>query len=196
MKLEIKILPEDDRKDIDDKDRRVVHIETHTRRNDAFNVQRIDDLIEGNDAMTITMPNGGRLVLNAPKVDEVVYDPDQAAAVRPSQQQNDEGRADPVNLDQVAKDKQAEADAAKRQAEAMKEAKAEANKTVDEKAELARKTEAARDGAPPPTGTAENRPLGTAHPSTSPANNPAAKTPNPSPQSTAASTPPQQGGKK
>lgn len=199
MKLEIKIVEEDDRKALLPKDRRVVHIETHTRRNDAFNVQRIDDLIEGSDPIILSMPNGGRLVLNAPQIDEVVYDPDQAAAVRPMQQRNDQGRADPVNLDQLAKDKQADADAAKRQAEAARDARGEANKSIEEKEELARKTEAARMGAPAPAGTAPTPPhsgIQTTPQRPSGIVDPASKTPNPSTPNTPASTPPQQQGKK
>lgn len=192
MKVEIKILDEEDRRDVAAKDRRVVHVETHTRRNDAFNIQRIDDLMEGADPMVINLPSGGRLVLNAPMLDEVVYDRDQAASVRPSQQANDEGRVDQVNLDQLAKDKQADADQAKRAAEAAKADQAEASKSVSEKTEDQRKLDAARGGAPGPTGTNEPKPIGAAHPATSSPSNPAAKTPNPSPQSTSASTPPQQ----
>ena len=98
MRIEVRIVPDEGRDNVAEKDRQVVHVETHARRNDAFNIQKVDDIHEGHDAVQFTVPNGGRLVINTPFTGgDVVYDPEQAAAVRPSQQQNDEGRADKVS---------------------------------------------------------------------------------------------------
>ena len=168
MRIEVRIVPEEGRENVSERDRQVVHVETHTRRNDAFNVQKVDDIHEGHDLVQFAVPNGGRLVLNTPFTGgDVVYDPEQAAAIRSSQQQNDEGRADKVDLEELAKQKQADADLAKRQAEEKKTADAEHAKS---------------QGAAPVMGT-QHAP---------PAANPARSTPNPSTPSTPAQTPPQQ----
>lgn len=166
MRIEVRIVPEEGRENVSERDRQVVHVETHARRNDAFNVLKVDDIHEGNDVVMFSVPSGGRLVLNTPYAGgDVVYDPDQAAAVRPSQQVNDEGRADKVDLDALAKQKQNDADRAKKDAEAQKQ----------------RQLDESKIHAPAPS-------LGTAHAP----ENPAAKTPNPSPSNTPAQTPPQQ----
>lgn len=127
MKIKVEIVSETGDKLHPESARRDVRVETHEMRGDSFNVATVDSLIEG-DGRVFMVPAGGRLVLTAPRVGgEMVYDRDQAAAVLVSQQNNTEGRADQVDLEQVAKDKQAEADRAKAQAKERQDRQKEAD---------------------------------------------------------------------
>ncbi len=136
MKIRVEIISEADVKAIGEGGKQTVHVATHSRRGDMFNVDKNETIMEGSD-MVFSVPAGGRLVIETPQVrEELVYDRDQAAAVRMSRQVNNEGRADQADLEQIAKDKQAEADRAKRQAE-----------------EASKPKEAV---APPPNGTKPN----------------------------------------
>ena len=117
MKIRVEIISETDDSKVPESARRTVDVQTHSRRGDMFNIDKSDSVIEGND-MVFNVPAGGRLVINTPQVrEDLVYDRDQAASIRMSNQVNTEMRADAPNLEQIAKDKQAEADVAKRQAE-------------------------------------------------------------------------------
>ncbi|SRR6266404_7476991 len=85
MQIRVEIVPQDE--GASETERQTIHVETHERRGDTFAVVRTDTFLEGNDAPVLTVPSGGRLVINTPLThEEVVYDRDQAAAVRPSQQ--------------------------------------------------------------------------------------------------------------
>lgn len=168
MKIAVKIVSEVDVGE-NPSDRRAIHIETHSRRNDSFNVQKVDDVMEGDEGVFL-VPVGGRLVINTPQTnEEIVYDKEQGAAVRATLQNNDEGKADAVDMDALAKTKQDEADLAKKQADA------------------------ARQGQPGVTNTTPQT-TGQSAPTkpTAPPTNPVANTPNPSHPSTPAQTPPQQ----
>ncbi len=76
-------------------ERQSVAVETQARRNDVYTVQKVDNVMEG-DLVTFKVPPGGRLIISAPaeSKEDLVYDRDQAASVRQSQQKNDEGKAD------------------------------------------------------------------------------------------------------
>lgn len=127
MKVRVEIISEQDVKTQPESARQSVHVAAHSRRGDGFNIDNNDTVMEGSD-MVFHVPAGGRLVIDTPQVrEELVYDRDQAASVRMSQQLNSEGRPDTADLDQVAKDKQNEADRAKQQAEDAKQ-RQEANK--------------------------------------------------------------------
>lgn len=97
MKIEVRIIRDDETQPLQKGQERVIHVETHAKRNDSFTIQRVDDVVEtGDGKATFTVPNGGRLVINTPLThEEVVYDPNQAAAIRPSQQRLEPDRADP-----------------------------------------------------------------------------------------------------
>src|SRR6266403_4546649 len=85
MQIRVEIVAQDE--SAPEAERQTIHVETHERRGDTFAVVRTDTFLEGNDAPVLTVPSGGRLVINTPLThEEVVYDRDQAAAVRPSQQ--------------------------------------------------------------------------------------------------------------
>src|SRR6266403_617979 len=85
MQIKVEIMPRDG--DVLDAEREAIHVETHEKRGDTFAVVRTDTFLEEDDAPVLTVPLGGRLVINTPLThEEVVYDRDQAAAVRPSQQ--------------------------------------------------------------------------------------------------------------
>lgn len=92
MRVEIKVPgPESN---VPPSDRRVVIVETHEKRGDTFVKNKSDNVMEG-DSFIFTVPDGGRLVLDMPLAQEkVVVDKDQNAAIMPSRQANDAGRAD------------------------------------------------------------------------------------------------------
>ncbi len=90
MQIQIQVIKREG--DVPDSGRQAIHVETHERRGDIFTIQKLDTILEGDDVVTFTIPSGGRLVINTPLThEEVVYDRDQAAAVRPSQQMGLEG---------------------------------------------------------------------------------------------------------
>lgn len=75
-------------------DRRAVNVETHEKRGDSFAKVKSQLVTEG-DGFTFNVPDGGRLVLDMPLAQEpVVMDRDQNAAIAPTRQANDAGRAD------------------------------------------------------------------------------------------------------
>lgn len=87
MKIEVRIIPNDGDDKLPESDRPTLQVETHERRGDAFTVQRNDSVPVADKATTFTIPEGGRLVLNAPSTrEDLVYDRDQGAAVRGSRQ--------------------------------------------------------------------------------------------------------------
>lgn len=91
MQIEVKLVGE---KNASPRDRKSLAVETHMRRNDVFVVQKVDNVLEG-DSVVFNVPAGGRLVVTTPEATEdLVYDRDQAAAVRPSAQRNDDSKAD------------------------------------------------------------------------------------------------------
>jgi len=93
MKIEVKIPGVE--ANLADKDRRGVSVETHVKRNDTFNIQKVDTVMEGAESVTFEVPPGGRLVINTPEAkEEMVYDKDQAASIRTSAQVNAADRAD------------------------------------------------------------------------------------------------------
>lgn len=94
MRVKIQVL--DSGKAKDTKDRLALGIEIQSKFNDTFNVEKVDYLLEGDNAAEIEIPDSGRLVLNAPnaKEEDLVYDRAQGASVRRSQQENPSGLAD------------------------------------------------------------------------------------------------------
>lgn len=87
MKVEIKVLPDNDDKV------QPATIEMHSRRGDGFNIDR-NDTVAG-DVKQFTIPDGGRLVLNAPNANEQpVFDAAQGASIYPSQQASEARSAD------------------------------------------------------------------------------------------------------
>lgn len=91
MQVEVKVIKSDN----DSPDRaKTLHVETHARRGENFNVEKIDNIDEGS-TVTFNVPNGGRLVLNTPIVhNEPVLDREQMASIHTTQQENREARAD------------------------------------------------------------------------------------------------------
>lgn len=91
MEVKVEIIG---KKDVKENERQSVTVETHRRRGDMFNVQKVDAVLE-NDSATFKLKGGDRLVITTPEGDEeIVYDRDQGAAVRVGSQENTEGRAD------------------------------------------------------------------------------------------------------
>ncbi len=85
MQIKVEIVARDG--EVPDAEREAIQVETHARRGDTFAVLRTDTFLGGADAAVLSVPPGGRLVINTPlSHEEAVYDRDQAAAVRPSQQ--------------------------------------------------------------------------------------------------------------
>lgn len=85
MQIEVRIVGPD--QNVPQSERKSVSIETHVRRGDAFNIQKVDTVIEGDKPVTFTVPEGGRLILTTPQTHEtMVYDRDQSASVMPSRQ--------------------------------------------------------------------------------------------------------------
>ena len=66
MKIEVKIVSEVDAKKEPEGARRSVSVEVHSRRGDMFNVDRVEDVMEGS-SKTITVPDGGRIMLTTPE---------------------------------------------------------------------------------------------------------------------------------
>lgn len=87
MKVEIRIVPNDGDENLPEGQKPTLQVETHERRGDAFTVLRNDPVLMSEKVTSFTIPEGGRLVLNAPSThEELVYDRDQGAAVRGSRQ--------------------------------------------------------------------------------------------------------------
>lgn len=92
------------------------------------------DLVAGDKEQEFTLQKGQRLVIGDNSQEELVYDPDQKAAVRPSQQENEEGRADKAaeaseEQKKLAAQKQEQEEARKKaEAERGAQANPEANK--------------------------------------------------------------------
>lgn len=87
MQIKVSIVKRDE--EVPDADRQAIHVETHARRGDSFSVQRVDTMLEGSDEAVFNVPSGGRIVINTPLThEEMVYDRDQMASVRLSQQKN------------------------------------------------------------------------------------------------------------
>lgn len=87
MQIEMRIVKDtNDNVKRPESERKSVSVETHSRRGDSFNVDKTDNVMEG-DTVLFAVPNGGRLILTTPQeVNEVVYDRDQAAAVKTANQ--------------------------------------------------------------------------------------------------------------
>lgn len=87
MQIEVKIVKDtNDNVKRPESERKSISVETHSRRGDSFNVDKTDNVMEG-DTVLFTVPNGGRLVLTTPQeVNEVIYDREQAAAVKTANQ--------------------------------------------------------------------------------------------------------------
>lgn len=84
MQIEVKIVGE--QANVPASERKSVTVETHARRGDMFNILKNDGVMQG-DAVTFTVPSGGRLVITTPEThEELVYDRDQSATIRPSNQ--------------------------------------------------------------------------------------------------------------
>lgn len=84
MQIEVKIVGEPD--NVPASERKSITVETHARRGDMFNVLKNDGVMQG-EATTFNVPSGGRLVITTPETHEaLVYDRDQGATIRPSNQ--------------------------------------------------------------------------------------------------------------
>ena len=59
MKIEVNIVSEVDNKKNPEGARRSVALEVHSRRGEAFNVDKVEDVMEGSSKI-ITVPEGGR----------------------------------------------------------------------------------------------------------------------------------------
>lgn len=177
MKIKVEIISEADDARNPEGAKRDVKVETHAHRGDMFNVERVESVLEGN-SMVFMVPSGGRLVITTPGgQDDFVYDREQGAAVRVSQQMNNDGKADAVDMEQVAKDKQADADAAKARAkEAHDRAQASVRRDNEdapgsEKATGSVSTPPASNTNPPPKQTVQQptpgvvKPVGGPNPS-------------------------------
>lgn len=87
MKIEVRIVSSDGDENLPASQRPTLGVDTHERRGDAFIVQRTDNVPFDEKPTMFTIPEGGRLVLNAPSThEELVYDREQGAAVRGSRQ--------------------------------------------------------------------------------------------------------------
>lgn len=81
-------------KNVASSEKKSLNVETHLRRNDTFVIQKVDTVLQG-ESVSFTVPAGARLVVSTPEATEdMVYDREQGAAIRPSAQKNDEGKAD------------------------------------------------------------------------------------------------------
>lgn len=88
MKIEVRLVPEPGQEKLPTRDQQHLSVEVHDRRGDAFTVMTTHTVMADADKATeFTIPVGGRLVLTNPQThEELVYDRDQAAAIRGSTQ--------------------------------------------------------------------------------------------------------------
>ena len=131
MRIKIEFLKDDeDRKGSKLRD---IVVETHTQRNETFNILKGENLREGDGPKEFKIEAGSRLVVITPKED-VVMDHDQNAAIVPEQQRNpDTQRADAPKVEDQSKieaQRKAEEEKAAREKQ-MREA--EANRLAAER---------------------------------------------------------------
>lgn len=99
--MQVKIAIEPLNEKLPPSEHKSVQIETHTRRGDAFNIQKVDSVLCDGKEVTFNLPDGARLLISTPQAtEELVYDKAQGAAIRASAQLNKGGeRADIAGVD-------------------------------------------------------------------------------------------------
>jgi hypothetical protein len=93
--MQIKIGSEDLNTGRPQSEARSLQVEVVVPRGDTFNTHKVDTVLCDGEPTVFTVPDGGKLIISTPAAtEELVYDKDQGAAIRKSQQVNDEPRAD------------------------------------------------------------------------------------------------------
>lgn len=102
--IEIKLLPKDDMKPGSDEDKNnSVNVEVQRMKQGVAPVNVSSRTISGGgEAVKIEVPDDGKVVLSFPSTDEeLIYDANQSAAVRPSTQRNSRDGADVADPEEV-----------------------------------------------------------------------------------------------
>lgn len=152
--IEIKLLPKDDMKPGSDEDKNnSVNVEVQRMKQGvAPTIMSSRTISGGGEAVKIEVPDDGKLILTFPATDEeLIYDANQSAAIRPSTQRNSRDGADVADPEEVRRLREKD----KAAAEAARRGEARGGVVSDNRAQ---------DSGGPQTVPADNKPAPTMAP--------------------------------